>query len=143
MIGPAISVAMLDDNTLATEAVERWLQRMPSLEWRGWTDRADGISELFENGPPDVLLLDFDLPGCDTVTLIHSLRKAFPDVQIVVLSGHVQPECIKRAIEAGARGYLCKDERVVDIVEYVRRAAAGERVLSEAARKVLFGSSEL
>ena len=76
---------------------------------------------------PDVVLLDLVLPrgsGCDA---IPDLLKACPSTNIVIVSSQTQPTSIRQAIGAGARGYVPKRASDTELIEAIRRVAAGER----------------
>jgi two-component system response regulator DesR len=137
MTTPVVSVLVVDDNDLVAGALERWLSKTPGIRWLGSTGNADEAVRLIAADSPDVVLLDLELPGTDSFGLIERMTAEFPHTRVVVLSGHIRAGCISRALEAGAAGYLVKDERIPRIVEHLRRAAAGERVLSSTAHAAL------
>jgi DNA-binding NarL/FixJ family response regulator len=125
---------VVDDNDLLGEAIERWLSKSPKVRWLGWTDDAAGLPGLIIEKRPDVVLLDVDMPGVDTFALLGRIAAEFPNVRVVMLSGHVRREYIERALDEGAAGYIIKDERVPDIISLIERAATGECVLSPTAQ---------
>jgi DNA-binding NarL/FixJ family response regulator len=138
--GPGVVV--VDDNDLLGGAIERWLSRSARVRWLGWTPDALGLPGLLTEKRPDVVLLDVDIPGVDTFALLRRVVAEFPSVRVVMLSGHVRREYIERALDAGAAGYIIKDERVPDIVSLVERAAAGECVLSATAHAHFMAGAE-
>lgn len=127
-------VMVVDDNDLLGEAIERWLSRSTKVRWLGWTDDANNLPGLIAEKHPDVILLDVDIPGVDTFKLLGNVIAEFPNLRVVMLSGHVKREYIERALDVGAAGYIIKDERVPDIIDLIERAAAGECVLSPTAQ---------
>ena len=130
-----ISVMVIDDNDLVGEAIARWANRQSdSVRWLGWTGDGATAPALVAERRPDVVLLDVDIPGVDTFGLIGRLKARHPDMQVVMLSGHVREEFIDRAADAGAMGYIVKDEAPREILALARRAAAGECVLSPTAQ---------
>jgi DNA-binding NarL/FixJ family response regulator len=129
-----IGVMVVDDNSLVGEALGRWARRQPALRWLGWTDDQGAAAAMVAEHHPDVVLLDIDIPGVDTFALVSVLKQRWPEVRVVMLSGHVREEYIDRAADAGAAGYIIKDEPPREILALAQRAAAGEFVLSETAR---------
>ena len=58
----------------------------------------------------DLVLVDISLPRVNGIDLMAEIRKQYPDLRCVMLSGHLSPEYVRRALDAGARGYLLKDD---------------------------------
>jgi two-component system response regulator NreC len=76
---------------------------------------------------PDVLVLDLKMPGGSSLKAIPEIRDECPETQIVVLTMHNEPAHARQALSAGALGYAVKEAADEELVEVVRRAAAGER----------------
>lgn len=125
-----IRVMFIDDNVLAAKAMERWFASEPDLHFTGWTGDAEESVRLIANALPDVVLLDLEMPCVDTLSLIPRLLAAHPAARIVMLSGHLRSSDIGKALDAGAAGYIGKDEPTDVITALLRRAAGGECVLS-------------
>ncbi len=77
------------------------------------------------------------MPEVDGVAAIRSIRATWPDAWILVLTTYDTDEAIVRAVEAGASGYVLKDTPADDLIDAVRRAAAGETVLAPPVAKRL------
>jgi DNA-binding NarL/FixJ family response regulator len=124
---------VVDDNRLAAEALERWFTSGGGFRWLGWTAEGAEVGPMVAERRPDVVLLDVDMPGVDCFAILERLVAEHPTVRVVMFSGHVRADYIERALAAGACGYVVKDEQVAAISDLLRRAAAGECVLSPAA----------
>ncbi len=131
-----ISLLFVDDNVLAAQALERFLDGRPDIGLAGWCASADEALEHVEHDKPDVVLLDLDMPGVDTLALIPHLQQLHSDVQVVIFSGHCRTMDIERSLDAGAAGYVCKDESTQTVVDLIVRAVGGECVLSPMAERV-------
>jgi two-component system response regulator NreC len=83
-----------------------------------------------EQHHPDVLVLDVNLPDGTGLAAIPELRAACPDTQIVVLTMQDEPAYAQRALTAGALGYVVKEAAESELIEAVRRAAAGQSFLN-------------
>lgn len=79
---------------------------------------------------PDVVLMDVSMPVLDGIEATKLLRERSPRSQVVILTMHDDHEVVRRAITAGAIGYLVKDATIDDVLEAVRLAAAGTTTLS-------------
>jgi DNA-binding NarL/FixJ family response regulator len=121
----------MEDNELVADAIGRKLTRDERFEWLGWVStRAELISAVVER-KPDVICMDLDIPGQDTLELIRDLRSQSPTTRVLVLTGHLREDFVNRTVDAGAWGYLSKAEESRVIVDSIRRVAKGEFVLGK------------
>ncbi|MBF6048275.1 response regulator [Streptomyces sp. NRRL B-1677] len=81
---------------------------------------------------PDVALLDIELPGRSGLDAAADLRARMPHCQVLILTTFGRPGYLRRAMEAGAAGFLVKDGPVEDLAAAIRRVLAGERVIDPA-----------
>jgi two-component system response regulator NreC len=79
---------------------------------------------------PDVLILDLNMPGGSSLAAIPGIREANPQTQIVVLTMQDEPGFARDALRAGALGYVLKESAAGELIQAVRRAAAGETYLT-------------
>jgi len=122
-----IRVLCVDDNRLIADALERRLALEGSMEWAGWVEEPADLDAILR-ARPDVVVLDIDMPGCDPFDLVRRLAEAAPGVRVLMFSGHVRTDYIDRAIDAGAWGYVSKNEAIEDVLGAIRRVSAGEFV---------------
>lgn len=78
---------------------------------------------------PDVAVLDIDLPGVDGLTAAAELRQRLPECRILILTGLGKPGNLRRAVDARVGGFMIKDAPAQQLIDAVRRVAAGERVV--------------
>jgi two-component system response regulator DesR len=81
---------------------------------------------------PDVALLDIELPGRSGLDAAAELRDSLPGCKVLILTTFGRPGYLRRAMEAGASGFLVKDGPVEDLATAIRRVLAGERVIDPA-----------
>ena len=79
---------------------------------------------------PDVLVLDLNMPGGSSLQAIPEIRAESPETQIVILTMQQEPAFAREALGGGALGYVLKEAADDELVEAVRRAAAGESYLT-------------
>ncbi len=127
-------VFVVDDHEVFSDAVAMLLARQPDVRLVGSARDAeeairllDGVSE----DQPDVVLMDLDLPGLDGIQATRRIRELSPGAKVVVLTALEDPEVIADALAAGACGYVPKTRAVDELMDVVRRAAAGELVMPE------------
>lgn len=125
----AIRVALVDDHHLIREGLRLVLQGEPGFEIVGEaSDHASAI-ELVMAERPDVLVLDLTFPEGDAMPLVRSIHSRLPDLRIVILTMHSDPETVRQALAAGAAGYLIKGAQSRELIEAIRAVARGDRYL--------------
>lgn len=129
-----IGILCVDDNELLAGAMERRLSCEPGVRWLGWVADAAKTEATIAATNPDIVLLDVDMHGYDTIALIARIAKNSPQARVIMLSGRFDATTIHKCMDAGAKGYLVKDEVPAKIVEAVRKAAVGTIVYSNTAR---------
>jgi two-component system nitrate/nitrite response regulator NarL len=124
-----VRILSVDDNEMMGEALTRWARRREDITVVGALQSGEGVVEAAEREQPDVVLMDYDMPGTDTLGLIHDLTHAKPPLCVLMLSGHAHGPEIMRCLEEGASGYVSKDNDFEYIAAAITRAAGGEMVL--------------
>lgn len=132
-LGPPIGIIAIDDNKLLGDSLERWLEGRDGFRWLGWAGDSATALKLLQSSAPDVVLLDLEVPGVDTLDLLQRIREQRPSARILILTGHCQRDAIQETLRLGASGYIVKDERPAVILDMVQRAARGEMVISSTA----------
>jgi DNA-binding NarL/FixJ family response regulator len=130
-------VYLLDDNPQVAPSLKRWFDRLKDFQWVGSQSTPDQIDEALARLSPDVLLVDWDMPGTDTAALLERLTAAFPKMNIAVLSAHLKPDYILAALAAGAAGYVYKGQTMDFLAADVHRLGEGQTVLSPEVRNAL------
>ena len=124
-----IRVALVDDHHLIREGLRLVLQGDPGFEIVGEAaDHASAI-DLVMTERPDVLLLDLTFPEGDALPLLRALRARQPDLKVMVLTMHSDPETVRQALAAGAAGYMVKGAQSRELSEAIRAVARGDRYL--------------
>jgi DNA-binding NarL/FixJ family response regulator len=128
-----IRVLCVDDNHLVADALKTKLRLAGGFEWLGQVTEATGLVELADRIKPDIILLDIDMPGEDPFDVLEALTNECPETRVVMFSGHVRGDLIDKAVEAGAWGYISKNDGTESIVSSLHRVAEGEFVIGEEA----------
>jgi DNA-binding NarL/FixJ family response regulator len=116
---------IVDDHQVDIDGLRAVLGDAPDLEVAGYANRGDEALRLLPALRPDVLLLDIDMPGMNGLVLLERLRREGPAPRVVMLSMHLEPAVIRRAIELGADGYLPKNADGAEVLRALREVAAG------------------
>jgi two-component system, NarL family, nitrate/nitrite response regulator NarL len=125
-----IRVLIVDDHTLFRSGIKLLLQRQEGFEVVGEAgDGLEGVKRA-KQLKPDVILLDLHMPGTSGLEAIPILREVVPQSEVIMLTVSEDAEDLLDALRAGARGYLLKNIETDFLLESIRRAAAGESVMS-------------
>lgn len=136
--GENIRVVLVDDHDLIRRGIRTMLESEPGLEVVGEASDGTKVSQLVEETFPDVVVIDVVMPQKDGIEATAEIKDRFPNVGVVVLSGHDEQQFIFDALKAGASGYLLKTADLEEVVSTVRAVAAGQaKIDPEVAAKVL------
>lgn len=126
-----ITVLILDDHQMVREGMKFVLESSGMIQVIGDVGTVDELKQSLFQREPDVLILDMVLEGVVTgFELIEYLNKAFPTVNILVITMLVEKQYSDRAFELGAIGYLPKREAVSDLIHAVETVAKGKYYMS-------------
>jgi two-component system response regulator DesR len=140
-----IRVLLADDQSLVRGALAALLSLEPDLEVVAEVGRGDEVVEAARRSAAEVALLDVEMPGLDGIAAAAALHSEVPSVRVAILTTFGRPGYLRRAMEAGALGFVVKDAPAEELAAAVRRVAAGLRVVdpSLAAATLAGGSSPL
>jgi DNA-binding NarL/FixJ family response regulator len=133
----AIRLLLVDDDPLVRAGLALMLGGADDVEIVGEAADGDEAGALVDRTRPDVVLMDIRMPGVDGLTATERLRGRADAPQVVVLTTFHADEQVLRALRAGAAGFVLKDTPPAEILDAVRRVAAGEPVLSPAVTRRL------
>ena len=124
-----IRVFLLDDHEIVRRGVRELLETNDDIEVVGEAATAtDGLARI-PAAQPDVAVLDMRLPDGNGVEVCREIRSREPTVQCLILTSYSDDEALFDSIMAGAAGYLLKQIKGTDLVDAVRRVAAGQSLL--------------
>jgi DNA-binding NarL/FixJ family response regulator len=123
-------VFLADDHPLFRIGLRIALDQEADVQLIG--EASDGFSavEKIRADPPDVSLIDVDMPGISGIRVIRVLRQAYPQMKILVLSTYDDEKYVQGAMQAGADGYVLKCVEVAELVRIIRSFCEGRRVVS-------------
>jgi DNA-binding NarL/FixJ family response regulator len=126
-----ITVLLVDDHPVVRSGIRRELDQAADIVLIGEASTGQECLQLADELHPDLVLLDMALPDLDGVEVTQRLLATDPRTRILVFSGYVEDAFIFGVLEAGAQGYLLKDEMLDLVVDGVRAAARGEIIFSD------------
>lgn len=122
-------VLLADDHQILRDGIRRGLEAAGE-EIVGEANNGEEAVALARETVPDMVVMDLSMPVLDGVEATRRITEELPSVKVIVLSMHDDPARTRAALEAGAIGYLTKGTSFADVLDTLRRAMAGEEVLS-------------
>jgi two-component system response regulator NreC len=125
-----IRIVLADDHVVVRHGLKMLLDSEPGLRVVAEADDVEGAKRYVRGHHPNVLVLDLNMPNGSSLEAIPAIREQSPETQIVVLTMQQEPAFARHALSAGAIGYVLKEAADEELVEAVKRAAAGESYLN-------------
>jgi two-component system, NarL family, response regulator DesR len=140
-----IRVLLAEDQDMVRGALAALLSLEPDIEVVAEVDRGDEVLERARTSRPHVALLDIEMPGRDGIDVAALLHRELPACRVVMLTTFGRPGYLRRAMTAGASGFLLKDAPAEDLAVAIRRTMSGKRVVDPqlAAQALSEGESPL
>lgn len=140
-----IRLLLADDQVLVRDALAALLDLERDLEVVARVGRGDEVVAACREHRPDVALLDIEMPGADGIEAAAALREACPATRVLMVTTFGRPGFLRRALDAGAAGFVVKDTPATQLVDAVRRVHQGLRVVDPAlaTESLLGGASPL
>ncbi|MGA4544265.1 response regulator [Uniformispora flossi] len=124
-----IRVFLLDDHEIVRRGLADLLGAEPDIEVVGESASAQEAIRRIPALSPDVAVLDGRLPDGSGIDVCREVRSRFPEIQALILTSYDDEDALFAAIMAGAAGYVLKQIRGTDLVDGIRRVAAGQSLL--------------
>jgi len=120
-----IRIVFADDEELARAGIRSLLSRAEDFEIVGEAQDGFEVQKLVPNLHPDILLLDYQMPGPGAYQLEKWVRENYPETTVLVLTGHNRDAYLANVMDSGMAGFLLKNDREDQLILAIRRAAAG------------------
>src|SRR5947209_7727377 len=125
-----LRIVIADDHSVVRRGLRQVLEGDTGVEVVAEAEDLDGARRYVRGHKPDVLVIDLNMPGGSTLDAIPEIRGEAPDTQIVILTMQNEPAYARQALAAGVMGYVLKEAADDELLEAVRRAAAGDTYLN-------------
>ncbi len=127
-----IRILLADDQALVRGALAALLDLEADIEVVAQVGRGDEVVDAARASQAQVCLLDIEMPGLTGLEAAERLRAELPDVRSLIVTTFGRPGYVRRALDAGAAGFLVKDTPARELADAVRRVHAGLRVVDPA-----------
>ena len=125
----SIRVALAEDQTMVLGALAALLELEPDISVVAQSANGRDALAAVTRLAPDVLVTDIEMPHMTGLELAATLRETHPSTRTIILTTFARPGYLRRAMDAGARGYLLKDRPAKELADAVRRVHRGLRVV--------------
>ena len=127
---PPYRIALAEDHAMIRETIKKSIEEVPGLQVVG--EMSDGIEvlEFLKRSVPDMLILDITMPRLQGIEATKIIKSLYPQVKILILTMHKSNLHIARALEAGADGYILKENALADLIFAIETIRAGNRYIS-------------
>lgn len=124
-----IRVLIAEDQGMMRDALALLLGMEADIEVVATVDSGDRVLAAALEARPDVALLDIEMPGQSGLDVAAELRAKLAACKVLILTTFARPGYLRRAMEAGARGFLAKDGPVEELADAIREVIAGKQVI--------------
>lgn len=140
-----IRILLADDQALVRGALAALLGLEPDIEVVAEVGRGDEVVGAARDARADVCLLDIEMPGADGIEVARRLHEELPGVRSLIVTTFGRPGYLRRALEAGASGFVVKDTPAGELAAAVRAVHGGQRVVDPelAAESIAGGANPL
>lgn len=125
-----VRIVIADDHSVVRTGIKTVLSNQPDFEVIGEAVNGDDALQIVNTLNPDVLLLDFQMPGMDTKDVVRSIKKRDAQVKVLILSAFKEQPIVIGIMKAGADGFILKDEDIFSIPSAIRKLMSGQRSIS-------------
>jgi DNA-binding NarL/FixJ family response regulator len=128
---PKTKVLLVDDHPILRAGLRKLIDHEADMIVCAEAEEGPKAFELAGSASPDIAVVDISLKGSNGIELIKNLKARYPDLPTLVLSMHDESLYAERALRAGSRGYIMKEEAIEQVLVAIRKVLHGEIFLSE------------
>jgi len=125
-----IRILIADDHAIVAEGLKHLVEAQPDLEVIATVGDGREAVRVAKETEPDVVLMDLSMPELNGADATRAIIDARPECRVIVLSMYAEREYVRRALKAGATGYVVKRSAAKELVEAIRAVHSGQRYLS-------------
>ena len=125
-----LRIVIADDHSVVRRGLRQVLEADPGIAVVAEADDIESARRYVRGHKPDVVVLDLNMPGGSTLDAIPEIRAEAPETRIVILTMQDEPAYARQALASGVMGYVLKEAADAELVEAVKRAAAGDTYLN-------------
>ena len=128
---------LVDDHEIVRSGLKRLVENYPEINIVGECSSGEEAYSFVRKTQVDFIVMDLSMPGKGGIETTKQIKKHFEDIKILILSMHDNPTLIKQAMDAGANGFILKNDISDDLIKAIFSIQEGEQVLSESIKAEL------
>ena len=128
---------LVDDHEIVRSGLKRLVENYPEINIVGECSSGEEAYNFIRKNNVDFVVMDLSMPGKGGIETTKQIKKHFVDIKILILSMHDNPTLIKQSLDAGANGFILKNDISDDLIKAIFRIQQGEQVLSESIKAEL------
>ncbi len=132
-----IKIALIDDHMIVMDGITSLLMEDPAITVIGKTLDSDELFSLIEQDEPHIIMLDIFLPKPIGIEILKNIKKKYPHIKVIILSGNSEEDLITTSFREGASGYLTKSVEKDELLEAIHAVFEGEQYISRSLEKSL------
>lgn len=133
----ALKIIIADDHTLIRDGIKTMLSKNPDYQIVAEAENGKQLVELASRLMPDLILADISMPELNGFDALIELRKILPDIKLILLTMHEEPEYIIKAARSGANGYLLKNIDYAEIHRAIGIVMSGQKYFNQHVSSIL------
>ncbi|MDI7259549.1 MAG: response regulator transcription factor [Thermodesulfobacteriota bacterium] len=123
-------IVLADDHMMFRQGVKRIIEEIPGFEVVGEVGDGIKILEVLKKSAPDMILLDISMPNLRGIEATREIKRAYPNIKVLILTMHKSKEYLYHALSAGAEGYLLKEDADKELVSAIGALRKGKIYIS-------------
>jgi two-component system, NarL family, nitrate/nitrite response regulator NarL len=133
-------ILLVDDHAILLDGIKTLLEKVDGLTVAATAQSAEKAIQILNDAKVDLVITDFNMPGMDGLSLIHSIKKIQPGIKTIILSMHDETHLVKEILRAGVNGYVLKKDTHHELLSAIREVEQGKIYLSSDINKILIES---
>ena len=137
-----IDLVLVHDHDIVRAGIKRLLENQKKINVVGDFGSGEAAYRFLRNNNADVVVMDLSMPGKGGIESTRQIKKQFPNINILVLSMHDNPTMAKKVIDAGATGYILKNDIAEDLMRAILTVAQSKPIFSNSLKKSMLNETE-
>jgi two-component system, NarL family, nitrate/nitrite response regulator NarL len=135
-----MKILLVDDHAILLDGIKNLLEKEEGLVVAGLADSAEKALEFLRHNDVDIIVTDFNMPGLDGLSLVHTVKRIKPNVKTIILSMHDETHLVKEILRAGVNGYVLKKDTHRELMNAIEEVRHGRVYLSSDINKILISN---
>lgn len=135
-----MTILLVDDHAILLDGIKNLLEKEEGLVVAGIAESAEKALEFLRHNDVDLIVSDFNMPGMDGLSLVHTVKRIKPNVKTIILSMHDETHLVKEILRAGVNGYVLKKDTHRELMKAIEEVRNGRVYLSSDINKILISN---